>query len=631
MQDSKYFFFIILMNIFAGSLVAQPVINSFSPVSGPVGTTVVISGNNFDAVIANNIVFFGNVRATVSAASLTSLTVTVPIGATYLPISVTVNRLTGFSSKSFITTFGCGAALTPVSFANEITFPAVGPSWHVATGDLDGDGKTDLVYSSWTSQLVSVFRNTSVPGNVSFDTRMDLVSGSEPDETAIADFDGDGKLDMAVVNTGDSATNISVFKNTSVPGTITFEPKFSFGSGLAYGDNVISGDIDGDGKLDLIVTYSDYNRFSILKNTSNNGTISFSLPIFINVQIDFLPVYPGRSAVRDLDGDGRADIAFLDPSFDSLRILRNTSASGIISFVQATAYSSKNNRYGIFIADLDADNKPDIITSGNSDTAFAIFKNNSSVGAVSFDLPIKYSLKPGESYATAVADMDGDGKPDIVATTIGSMAVIKNNSSPGNFSFAPKQLYELEGYLGNVSVADIDNDGKTDIVAGVYLGTNHQNITILRNQQCDQIPFCPGGNNSLLSNLTGSVYQWQVNTGSGYTNIMNDTHYSAVTSSVLQLTNIPSSWYGYKYRCVVDGSNSTERTIVFINTWTGNVSTAWENPLNWSCGSVPDAFTDVYIPVGPIMINTNTTIRTLIVFQGANITVVAGNTLTVLH
>ena len=246
MVNSKYSLFIILMNILAGSLVAQPVINNFSPGSGPVGTTVVISGNNFDPVPANNIVFFGNVKAGVSVAGLTSLTVTVPIGATYLPISVTVNRLTGFSSKSFITTFGCGAALTPVSFANEITFPAVGPSWHVATGDLDGDGKTDLVYSSWTSQLVSVFRNTSVPGNVSFDTRMDLVSGSEPDETAIADFDGDGKPDMAVINSGDSATNVSIFKNTSVAGSITFEPKFSFGSGMSIGDDITSGDIDGE-------------------------------------------------------------------------------------------------------------------------------------------------------------------------------------------------------------------------------------------------------------------------------------------------------------------------------------------------------------------------------------------------
>ena len=159
-----------------------------------------------------------------------------------------------------------------------------------------------------------------------------------------------------------------------------------------------------------------------------------------------MTITPGRAAVRDLDGDGRADIAFLDPNYDSLRILRNTSASGTISFVQETAYSSKNNRYGIFIADLDADNKPDILTSGNSDTAFAIFKNNSSAGAVLFNLPIKYSLKPGKSYETAVADMDGDGKPDIVATSTGGMAVIKNNSVPGSLSFDTKQFYPIQGF-----------------------------------------------------------------------------------------------------------------------------------------------------------------------------------------
>ena len=74
-------------------LLAQPTISSFSPSSGPIGTTVTITGTNFSANPANNIVYFGAVRAAVSTASATSLIVTVPTGSTYQPVSVTTNNL----------------------------------------------------------------------------------------------------------------------------------------------------------------------------------------------------------------------------------------------------------------------------------------------------------------------------------------------------------------------------------------------------------------------------------------------------------------------------------------------------------------------------------------------------------
>jgi len=90
-----------------GHLFAQPTITSFSPASGPVGTVVTISGSNFNPTASQDIVYFGAVRAVVSAATGTSLTATVPIGATYQPITVTTNNLTregkSWRNKMFIT------------------------------------------------------------------------------------------------------------------------------------------------------------------------------------------------------------------------------------------------------------------------------------------------------------------------------------------------------------------------------------------------------------------------------------------------------------------------------------------------------------------------------------------------
>ena len=118
--------------------------------------------------------------------------------------------------------------------------------------------------------------------------------------------------------------------------------------------------------------------------------------------------------------------------------------------------------------------------------------------------------------------------------------------------------------------------------------------------------LCPGGiNTSLVSGVTGGSYQWQVNTGSGFTNVTDDVNYSGSSSPVLLLNNTPTTWYGYQYRCVVSGNiYSNTFTLQFTDTWTGAGGTSeWENAANWSCGVVPDANTDVIINAGRVILN----------------------------
>src|SRR5687768_772965 len=86
------FFFLLFFSLYMHAI---PIITSFSPLSAKKGQTVTISGSGFDAVPSNNIVYFGIIRATVTGGNTNSLSVTVPSGATYDPISVTVNGFTG--------------------------------------------------------------------------------------------------------------------------------------------------------------------------------------------------------------------------------------------------------------------------------------------------------------------------------------------------------------------------------------------------------------------------------------------------------------------------------------------------------------------------------------------------------
>lgn len=131
----------------------------------------------------------------------------------------------------------------------------------------------------------------------------------------------------------------------------------------------------------------------------------------------------------------------------------------------------------------------------------------------------------------------------------------------------------------------------------------------------------PSSNGILLSNLSGSTYQWQVNSGSGYENISDNANYTGSGTNLLRLINVPSAYTGNLYRCVVDGQNGLVFELRFVNIWLGTVSSAWETPANWSCGVLPDENTDVVINSGTPVLSSNTAIRSISVSAGATFTV----------
>lgn len=143
--------------------------------------------------------------------------------------------------------------------------------------------------------------------------------------------------------------------------------------------------------------------------------------------------------------------------------------------------------------------------------------------------------------------------------------------------------------------------------------------------------LCKNGNVSITSSLTGATYQWQLDTGSGFANISNNSFYSGTNTATLQIINAPTSWYGYQYRCVVAGNNSYAVTLQFLNTWTGAIDNTWENASNWSCGILPDANTDVVINGGSPVLNSNASCRSIYVNPGAVFTINSGKNLLVTH
>jgi len=453
-----------------------PTITSFSPMSGPIGTSVTITGTNFDTTPANNIVFFGATQATVSAASATELTVTVPTGATYMPITVLVSGLMAYSLATFVVTFE-GAGINTNSFDAKVDYPTEGEPLSVSISDLDGDGKADLAVVNAGSNTVSVFRNTSPSaGTISYAIKADYTTGSSPRSVSIGDLDGDGKADLVVANS--TSRSVSVFRNTSPSaGTISCADKVDFTTGSdPY--SVSIGDLDGDGKADLAVVNLNSNTVSVFRNTSPSpGTISFDF------KVDFpTGTRPISVSIGDLDGDGKADLAVTNLNSNTVSVFRNTSPSaGTISYATKVDFPTGSGPFSVSIGDLDGDGKADLAVANQGSNTVSVFRNTSpSPGTISYATKVDY---PTGSFplSVSIGDLDGDGKADLAVVNISSntVSVFRNTSpSPGTINYATKVDYPTGNDPQPVSIGDLDGDGKADLaVANIASNT----VSVFRN------------------------------------------------------------------------------------------------------------------------------------------------------
>jgi len=150
-------------------------------------------------------------------------------------------------------------------------------------------------------------------------------------------------------------------------------------------------------------------------------------------------------------------------------------------------------------------------------------------------------------------------------------------------------------------------------------------LTVITPDSID-IHVCPNNHLKFTANVAGDNYQWQEDTGTGFTDLPGET-----TDSLKLAPNIPSSSYGYKYRCLVNGYPSLIITLKFSTNWTGTVDSTWENPANWDCGVLPDANTDVIINSGIVILNSDQAVRSLTVNPTASFTIKPPYQLTVTH
>ena len=293
-----------------------------------------------------------------------------------------------------------------LGFAPKVDFTTGSTPQSVSIGDFNGDGKLDLAVANYNDNTASILLNTTANGATTptFATKVDFTTGSTPRSVSIGDFNGDGKLDLAVANYTNS-NNASILLNTTATGatTPTFNPKVDFTTGSGS-TSVSIGDFNSDNKPDLAVSNQNGASVSILLNTTTNTTT----PTFAT-KVDFTVGSQATSvSIGDFNGDGKLDLATANTnSSTTVSILLNTTANGATTptFAPKVDFITGSRPTSVSIGDINGDGKPDLATANFNDNTASILLNTAPKVTAVTATTADGSYKAGDTIAiTATFD-----------------------------------------------------------------------------------------------------------------------------------------------------------------------------------------------------------------------------------
>lgn len=320
-------------------------------------------------------------------------------------------------------------ASVPGTFAAGVDYPVGADSGFVAAGDLNSDGRTDLLATNYNDVSLSLLEQSPVaPGVFLPETR--LTTAVSADGSALADIDGDGLVD--IVATGWYLALL--FNTQGNPGSFTDGGTINTGT---YMPSVSAGDIDGDGRIDLAAT------------DMVNGTVLVFLQdaapappgSFSNMAVYPAGNQPFDVELADLDGDTKPDLAIAnlgapaDPDTASVAVLIQSHDPALRGqFQAAVTYPTGARSQDVAVGDLNADGVPDlaVANAGHVDDTGSVSLLFQAAVPGTFEAAVNIAGS-SQPLALAIGDLNDDQLNDVAVADGGAAILFQDPQLPGTF------------------------------------------------------------------------------------------------------------------------------------------------------------------------------------------------------
>ena len=329
-----------------------------------------------------------------------------------------------------------GASSAPFLVAP--SFSLAGAPTSVAMGDLNRDGKPDLITADPVSGNVTLFLGT---GNGKFASGVEYATGSHPGAVAVADLNGDGQSEVII---GDETKGTVSVLSINGNGTLQLKQSLATGTAPAF---LAAGDFNGDGKTDLAVVSRSGATLAILLN---DGSGNLQKPA-----LSTLRKTPAAVTVADFNNDGHADLALANAD-GTVSILLGTGTGTFRSLPDISVASGSLS--SIVTGDFDHDGNVDLAVTQSAGKALSVLLGK---GNGAFAAPVHYTVG-NNPVSAVVADLDGDGFSDLVAINQGSNTYsVLGGNGDGTFRNS------IDYVVGNGPVAAVagnfDAEGHVDL------------------------------------------------------------------------------------------------------------------------------------------------------------------------